>query len=51
MTTLNLNKFRKAKQKAEKQKTAETNRVKFGQTKSQKAKNKKQSESDKNTDL
>ena len=36
---INLNKVRKQKKRAEKKTTAESNRVKFGQTKSQRAKN------------
>lgn len=39
---INLNKFRKAKSKAEKDQRAQENRIKFGRTKAEKARDKLQ---------
>jgi len=40
MTVVNLNKFRKAKTKADKKSSASINRIKFGRSKAEKAKEK-----------
>ena len=45
---INLNKFRKAKARAEKQQRAQENRIKHGRTKAEKARDKLQAEQRKN---